>query len=180
MTALLVVDVQNDFCEGGALGAHGNDKVVPVLNPLMESFDLVVASKDWHPEDSVHFEKWPVHCVRETEGAEFHPDLDTGRINKLVLKGTNDRDDGYSAFEADTDDLKSYFKERNVTKIYVAGLTTDYCVKNTVLDAIDNGFETVVINDAISAVDLNPGDGEKAVREMKEKGATFVHSKDVI
>ena len=97
MKALLIVDVQNDFCPGGALGAPGNDEVVPVINKIQDKFDVVVASKDWHPENSIHFEKWPVHCVANTKGAEFHPDLKTGKIDTIFLKGTGNKDDGYSS-----------------------------------------------------------------------------------
>lgn len=180
MNALLVVDVQNDFCEGGALGAHGNDKVVPVINKIQREFDLVIASKDWHPESSVHFSKWPVHCVKDTHGAAFHPDLNTQKIDKVVLKGTEGEDDGYSAFEATTHNLEALLKEKGVERIYIAGLTTDYCVKNTVLDGLEKGFDVKVVEDAISAVDVNPGDGEQAIREMKNEGAHFIHSEDII
>jgi len=179
MKVLLIVDVQNDFCEGGALGASGNDKVVPVINKLQPKFDFIVASKDWHPENSVHFDKWPVHCVRNTQGAAFHPELNTENIDKVVLKGTNDKDDGYSAFEATTDNLVELLRKKDVDKLCIAGLTTDYCVKNTVLDALKNGFEIYVVEDGISAVDVNPGDGDKAIKEMKEQGAHFIQSNEV-
>lgn len=179
MRALLITDVQNDFCEGGALGAPGNDEVVPVINKLMPKFNFKVASKDWHPEDTVHFKQWPVHCVKGTKGAEFHPDLNTEKIDKVVLKGTNNRDDGYSSFEAETDDLVRLFKEKGVDTLYITGLTTDYCIKNTVLDALRNSFNTFVIEDGIRAVDVNPGDGDKAIREMKTEGAKFIHSDEV-
>ncbi|HKK09294.1 MAG TPA: nicotinamidase [Bacteroidales bacterium] len=179
MSALLIVDVQNDFCEGGALGAPGNDEVVPVINNLMPKFKLKIASKDWHPEDTVHFDKWPPHCIRGTRGAEFHPELNTEDFEKVVLKGTGDKDDGYSSFEATTDNLIELLKGKGVNTVYIAGLTTDYCVKNTVLDAIKNGFNTFVIEDGIRAVDVNPGDGEKAIREMKTEGAQFIKSDEV-
>ena len=175
MKALLIVDVQNDFCPGGALGAPGNDEVVPVINKIQDKFDVVVASKDWHPENSVHFENWPVHCVANTKGAEFHPDLKTGKIENIFLKGTGNKDDGYSAFEATSDDLTLYLKEKGVDELYVAGLTTDYCVKNTVLDAVKE-FRTTVIEDGIRAVNVNPGDGQKAINEMKQAGAKFIDS----
>ena len=180
MKTLLVVDVQNDFCEGGALGAPGNDEVVPIINRIMPHFDFVLASKDWHPENSVHFEKWPVHCVKNTKGAEFHPELKTANINKVLLKGTYDKDDGYSAFEATTDNLVEVLKQNNINTVYVAGLTTDYCVKDTVLDALNKGFKVNVVEDAIRAVNVNPGDGDKAIREMKDNGADFVLSKELL
>ncbi|MGM0565348.1 MAG: isochorismatase family protein [Bacteroidota bacterium] len=180
MKTLLVVDVQNDFCEGGALGAPGNDEVVPVINRILPHFDYVLASKDWHPENSVHFEKWPVHCVKNTKGAEFHPELNSSRFNKVLLKGTHDKDDGYSAFEATTDNLVDLLKGKDAETVYVAGLTTDYCVKDTVLDALSKGFKVKVVEDAIRAVNVNPGDGDKAIREMEEQGADFVLSKDIL
>ncbi|MCF8309387.1 MAG: nicotinamidase [Bacteroidales bacterium] len=175
MKALLIVDVQNDFCPGGALGAPGNDEVVPVINKIQDKFDVVVASKDWHPGNSVHFENWPVHCVANTKGAEFHPDLKTNKIDNIFLKGTGNKDDGYSAFEATSDNLTRYLKDKGVDELYVAGLTTDYCVKNTVLDAV-KAFKTIVIEDGIRAVNANPGDGEKAINEMKQAGAKFIDS----
>lgn len=179
MKALLVVDVQNDFCPGGALAAPEGDQVVPVINELMEKFPLVVASKDWHPEDTVHFEKWPVHCVKNTEGAEFHPDLNTSKIEKVFLKGTGNKDDGYSAFEATNEDLKDYLKSKNVDQLYVVGLTTEYCVKNSAEDAVKNGFKTMVVEDAIEGVKANEGDVEKALKEMKDNGVEFVRSTDI-
>jgi nicotinamidase/pyrazinamidase len=176
MKALIIVDVQNDFCEGGALGAPGNDEVVPVINQIIPLFSLRIASKDWHPETTVHFDKWPVHCVRNTHGAEFHPGLDTDKIDKVVLKGTGNRDDGYSAFEATSDNLTEYLKTKLVDTLYICGLTTDYCVKNTVMDALKNGFKTYVVSDAIRAVNIAPDDGEKAIADMKRKGAIFIES----
>src|SRR5690606_41612447 len=114
MKALIIVDLQNDFCPGGALAAPKGDQIVPTINKLMGKFDLVVASKDWHPEDSVHFEKWPVHCVRQTPGAEFHPKLQTSKLDMVILKGTNDKDDGYSAFEATNKVLANYPNEKRI------------------------------------------------------------------
>src|SRR5690606_19482878 len=108
--ALLIVDVQNDFCPGGALAVKDGDKVVPVINGIIDKFDLVLASKDWHPVDSVHFEKWPVHCVQNTYGADFHPDLQTDKIDRVLLKGTQNKDDGYSAFEATNVSLADFLR----------------------------------------------------------------------
>lgn len=176
MKAFLIVDLQNDFCEGGALGVPGTDEVIPVINKVSDKFDLVVASKDWHPEKTVHFEKWPVHCVAGSKGAEFHPKLNTEKIQEIFLKGTGNRDDGYSAFEATNIDLARYLKNKGVDIIYVAGMTTDYCVKNTVIDGNKHGFNMVVIEDGIKAVNVNPGDGEKAIKEMKNSGAKFISS----
>lgn len=176
MKALLVVDVQNDFCPGGALAVKDGDEVVPVINKLIPQFPLVVASMDWHPADSVHFEKWPPHCVRQTEGADLHKDLHVSMIEKIFLKGTEGKDDGYSAFEATNMNLEDYLKGRGITDLYIAGLTTDYCVKETVLDAVEHGFNAYVFTDAIRAVNANPGDGEKALEEMNSAGACLMDS----
>lgn len=179
MKALLVVDVQNDFCPGGALAAPGGDEVVPVINKLMDQFDLVIASKDWHPEDTVHFKKWPKHCVKDTKGAEFHPDLDTSKLSKVLLKGTGNKDDGYSAFEATNINLKDFLKKRNVKELYISGLTTEYCVKNTAIDATRLGYHTIVIEDAIRPVAQHEGDEEKAKDEMRNAGVKFIKTSDL-
>lgn len=179
MRALLIVDVQNDFCPGGALAVPEGDKVVPVINRLMLQFDLVMASRDWHPEDSVHFDQWPVHCVRWTKGADYHPDLATGRINLALFKGTGNADDGYSAFEATNLDLSRALKENEVDALYVTGIATEYCVRATVLDALKNGIPTYVITDAVKGVAADPGDPQKALDEMVQAGARLVSSEDV-
>ncbi len=179
MKALLVVDVQNDFCPGGALAVPDGDKVVPVINELMEQFTLVVASKDWHPRDSIHFKKWPPHCIQDSNGAEFHPRLNSKKIRQVFLKGTKNKDDGYSAFEATSDDLTDVLRRNHVTDLYVTGLATDYCVRASALDAIRKGFRTYVVTDAIEAVNVNPDDGRKAVEEMKKAGVQLVASADV-
>ena len=176
MEALLIVDVQNDFCPGGALAAPNGDEVVPVINKIMDQFNLIVASKDWHPEDSVHFEKWPLHCIKGTWGAEFHPELNTDKISQVFLKGTEGEDDGYSALEATNVDAGNFLKEKEVDRVYIGGLTTDYCIKDTALSIVQAGFETYVIEDAIRAVNVKPGDGEKAVREMKDAGCHIITS----
>ncbi|MFY9362048.1 MAG: nicotinamidase [Dysgonamonadaceae bacterium] len=177
--ALLIVDVQNDFCPGGALAVKDGDKVVPVINGIIDKFDLVLASKDWHPVDSVHFEKWPVHCVQNTYGADFHPDLQTDKIDRVLLKGTQNKDDGYSAFEATNVSLADFLREEGVTDLYVCGLATDYCVKATALDACKLGFRTYVITDAVAAVNLNPGDDKKALEEISSQGCVLVNSNEI-
>lgn len=174
MKALLIVDVQNDFCPGGALAAPGGDKVVPVINRLMEHFDIIVASRDWHPKESIHFKKWPVHCVENSHGAAFHPDLNTKNIQQVFLKGTGNRDDGYSAFEATNLNLEEYLKQRNIVDLYIVGLATEYCVKESALDAVKNGFFTYVIKEAIQGVHLHEGDEEKALKEMKLNGVELL------
>lgn len=180
MNVLLIVDVQKDFCPGGALPAEQGDQVVPVINGLMDRFDLVIASKDWHPAQTVHFEKWPRHCVKNTEGAEFHEDLEVGNIDQVVLKGTGNQDDGYSAFEATNVDLNAYLKINGTENLYISGLTTDYCVEQSALDAARKGFHTIVITDAIQAVNINPGDGDKSLKKMKEAGCRLLTSKQVL
>lgn len=177
--ALLIVDVQNDFCPGGALAVKDGDKIVPVINRIMDKFDIVISSQDWHPADSVHFEKWPVHCVAGTHGAGFHPDLDIAKIDLRLLKGTDNKDDGYSAFEATNTSLTDFLHENNIQHLYVCGLATDYCVKASATDAVTQGFHTYVITDAIGAVNAQPGDDEKALREMYSKGCILIESKEI-
>ncbi|HTP13781.1 MAG TPA: nicotinamidase [Bacteroidota bacterium] len=179
MKALLVVDVQNDFCPGGALAVPGGDKIVPIINRMMDRFQFVVASKDWHPKDSVHFKKWPPHCVQNSAGAEFHPQLNAKKIRQVFLKGTKDKDDGYSAFEATSDDLGAVLKKNGITDLYVAGLATDYCVRASALDGIRGGFHTFVVTDAVEAVNVTPGDGAKALEEMKKAGVELITSAEI-
>lgn len=179
MRVLLVVDVQNDFCPGGSLETPKGHAVVPVINKLINEFDLVVASKDWHPNETVHFNKWPKHCVQGTKGAEFHPDLQEHHFDKVFVKGTGNKDDGYSSFEATNDNLAGYLKKKKVETVFIAGLTIEYCVKTTALDAIKNGFETYVIKDAVEGIYQHEGDVEKAFEEMKTAGAKMITSAEV-
>lgn len=180
MKALLIVDVQNDFCPGGTLPVENGDLIIPVTNQLLDQFELVLASKDWHPEHTVHFEEWPVHCVQDTEGAAFHPDLHYHKIDQVFLKGTENRNDGYSAFEATNLDLKSYLTDKGVTTLYVVGLATDYCVKSSAIDARRAGIETFVITDAIKAVNASPGDDIKALQAMQDAGCFLIDSKSLL
>jgi len=138
--ALLIVDVQNDFCPGGALGVKEGDKVVSVINSIIDKFDFVISSQDWHPEESIHFEKWPPHCIANTYGADFHPALNTEKIGLKLQKGTANKDDGYSAFEATNVSFSDFLRKNNITNLYVCGLATDYCVKASALDAINHGI----------------------------------------
>jgi nicotinamidase/pyrazinamidase len=179
MKALVIVDVQNDFCPGGALAVSEGNKIIPVLNKLQHKFDLVIASRDWHPEDSIHFDNWPVHCVANTEGASYHPDLYTSGIDVHLYKGTGNKDDGYSAFEATNISLDDYLKEKGVTELYIGGLATDYCVKNTTLDAAKKNYSTYLIEDATKGVNINQGDVDKAIQEMKEAGAKIITSEQI-
>jgi nicotinamidase/pyrazinamidase len=179
MRGLLIVDVQNDFCPGGALAVPEGDKVVPVINKLLDKFTVVVASKDWHPQGSVHFKHWPSHCIQNTRGAEFHSQLKSETIQQVFLKGTRDKDDGYSAFEATNLDLNEYLNSKGVTELYVTGLATDYCVKASAIDAAKKGFKVFVVTDAVSAVNVKPDDGQESLQLMRDAGVTLVDSSQV-
>jgi nicotinamidase/pyrazinamidase len=179
MKALLIVDVQNDFCTGGSLAVPEGEKVVPVINNLMDRFKVIVASKDWHPEKTKHFEKWPVHCVQNTYGAAFHPQLDDEKVQEVFLKGTGQEDDGYSAFEATNTDLGQYLRSNRVDDLYVCGLATDYCVLSSALDAQKKGFNVLVIEDAVRGVNVTKGDAQRAIEEMKHKGVVFIPSDQI-
>jgi len=174
MKALLIIDVQNDFCPGGNLPVNDGDLIVPVINRIMEYFPLVVASKDWHIPDTEHFKEWPVHCVQDTAGAELHPELCQNKINHVFLKGTHPGGDSYSAFEATNLDLANYLKEKGIIDLYLAGLATDYCVKHSALDAVRKNFNTYVVEDAIKGVNLPIGNAQKAIDEMKAAGVEFI------
>ena len=177
--ALLIVDVQKDFCPGGSLAAPAGNDIIPVINSLLPKFDLVVASKDWHPEKTIHFDHWPVHCVRATKGADFHDELDTRGIDEVVLKGTSNSDDGYSAFEATNTDLRYLLKNKEIHSVYVCGLTTEYCVKASAFDALKAGFTTFVITDATAPVAAKEGDEQKAMNEMQEGGIKLTSSDQI-
>jgi nicotinamidase/pyrazinamidase len=180
--ALIVVDVQNDFCPGGALAVPHGDEVIAPLNKLIKDFlergEPVFKSRDWHPPTTKHFAAyggtWPVHCVQETRGAEFHPSLLDDIHIRVVSKGLGD-EDCYSAF--DETDLALQLQRLGVEEVWVGGLATDYCVKNTVLDALKQGFSVKAITDAMRAVDLKSGDGERAIEEMRVAGAAIVDSR---
>lgn len=179
MNALLIIDVQNDFCPGGALAAPKGDRIVPVINKLMEKFDLVLATKDWHPRDTVHFDKWPKHCVQGTTGAEFHPELNQHSIHKVFVKGTRNVDDGYSAFEATNESLVEYLEKNNVDTVFVTGLAIEYCVKSTVLDALKNHFKVFVVKDAVEGIYQNEDDVDNAFEDMENAGARLITSAEV-
>jgi nicotinamidase/pyrazinamidase len=173
--ALIVIDFQNDFTPGGALAVPHGDEIAERVNELAGSgrFDLVVATRDWHPADHGSFAErggpWPVHCVQGTPGAELHPALDRSKIDVVVDKGQNPGTEGYSGF--DETELASLLRERGIDKVTVVGLATDYCVKNTALDALREGFDVTVDSAAVRAVDVEPGDGERALAELREAGA---------
>jgi len=176
MDALIVVDVQNDFCPGGALAVTGGDEIVEVVNQLAREHELVVATRDWHPPDHGSFAErggpWPIHCVQGTEGAELHPGVERASLDVVVDKGQNPATEGYSGFEGT--ELERLLRERGVDRVHVVGLALDVCVKNTALDARRAGFETVVHLDATRAVNVNPGDGDRAVEELRAAGVEVV------
>ena len=203
-TALVLVDIQNDFIPGGALPAGDGQEVVPLANRLQPHFDVVVATQDWHPQDHGSFASnhpgrkpgelielsgleqvlWPDHCVQGSRGAEFHPDLETERLDGVIRKGEDPSIDSYSGFfdngHLKATGLEDFLRKRDVGRVYVCGLATDYCVKYTALDAVQLGFETSVITDACRGVELNPGDIQKALEEMQAAGVTLVESQDVL
>ncbi|MBP5211796.1 MAG: bifunctional nicotinamidase/pyrazinamidase [Pyramidobacter sp.] len=176
-TAILLVDVQVDFCEGGALAVREGSAVVPVCNELIRLAAAhgcpVMASRDWHPEDHCSFKAqggiWPAHCVAEKAGAQFHPQLNLPADALIVSKGTKSCADAYSAFDGTS--AAAVLREAGITRLIVCGLATDYCVKATVLDGLKEGFKVVVVRDGCRAVNVQPGDGEKAFAEMTANGA---------
>lgn len=181
--ALLVIDVQNDFCPGGTLAVPDGDEVIEPLNKLIDEFlergEPVYKSRDWHPATSKHFVPfggaWPVHCVQNTKGAEFHPALRNDPRITVISKGQGEKD-GYSAFEET--DLADQLQKQDVEEVIVGGLATDYCVKNTVLDALKHGFKVKAVENAMRAVDLQPGDGDRAIDEMRDAGAEIVQARE--
>jgi nicotinamidase/pyrazinamidase len=181
-SALLIIDVQNDFCAGGALEVRGGDRVVAPINRMIDRAvahgEPVYATRDWHPPNTRHFKQfggaWPVHCVARTPGADFHPNLRLPVSALIVATGDTVDKEGYSAFEGHVpggrgllDDLRA----RGIRRLYVGGLATDYCVRHTVLDARKAGFEVDLLTDAIAGVDVEPGDSARALDEMREAGA---------
>jgi nicotinamidase/pyrazinamidase len=182
MEALLVVDVQKDFCPGGALAVTGGDEVVPVINRAAEYLShmgwLVGATMDTHPPQTSHFDKWPVHCVRGTDGWHFHPDL---KLPKAEIFYKGEEGDGYSGFEGKTAKglpLNTWLETNRIERLHVCGLTTDYCVKETVLDALRKGFEVHVLVDAVRAVDEE--DGKRALELMKHGGAILTTTEELL
>jgi nicotinamidase/pyrazinamidase len=200
---LVIVDMQNDFMPGGALGVPNGNQVVPILNVLMPKFPLVVATQDWHPADHVSFAPnhpgkkvgdsikvdqidqilWPIHCVRNTHGAELISTLNRENIASFFFKGTDKNIDSYSAFfdnaHRKSTGLGDYLKSRGITDIYLAGVATDYCVLYSTMDAVDLGFTMHVIADACRAINLSPRDDERAFEAMRKKGAKVITSKDM-
>ncbi|HOW20207.1 MAG TPA: bifunctional nicotinamidase/pyrazinamidase [Tenuifilaceae bacterium] len=186
MKALIVVDVQNDFCPGGALAVAKGEIVIEPINKLSQLFEsegmAVIFTRDWHPANHSSFKKyggiWPVHCVAGTHGAELHADLYFPGVAILVSKATLPEKEAYSGFQQTG--LASWLHDMDVDHIVVTGLATDYCVKNTVFDAITLGFKVDVVIDAVMPVNLNPDDGEKAIAEMVERGAVMLKSNEIL
>lgn len=202
MKALLIVDLQNDFCPGGALEVKNGDAVIPVINNLISKFDIIIQTQDWHPADHLSFASnhngknpfdvielnygpqvlWPDHCIQSTFGAEFHSDLNTSKTQVIIRKGFRKDIDSYSTFfendQQTATGLSGYLKERGVRDIYTTGLATDFCVKWSVLDGIDEGFHMHLVLDAVRGIDLN-GSLEEAMTVMKEKGANFINSDEI-
>ena len=200
MNALIVVDVQNDFLPGGTLAVSNGDQIISVINQIMPSFDLVVATKDWHPSGHQSFASnhpgkkigevidlhgiqqilWPDHCVQGSQGADFASELDTTRIHKIIYKGTDETIDSYSGFFDNGKKLEtglaSFLKINGVKHLSIVGLATDYCVKFTAMDAYELGFHTTVIQNAVKAVNLNPNDEHEALCLMQKSGILIKES----
>ena len=198
--ALMVVDVQNDFCPGGALAIQDGDRVIPVINQIQPIFDTIIATQDWHPPDHVSFAAnhpgkkvyeiididgisqvlWPPHCISGSMGAAFHPDLETKRFKFILHKGMNPNLDSYSVFlENDRKTptgMDGYLRSQEITRVFLSGLATDYCVLYSALDAVSSGFETIVVLDACCGVDVPEGNIEKAIRLMKRSGVKIISS----
>jgi nicotinamidase/pyrazinamidase len=175
--ALIIVDFQNDFTPGGALAVPEGDSIAGKLNALAASgdYDLVIATRDWHPADHSSFAEqggpWPVHCVAGTQGAQLHPGLDRSPIDITVDKGQDVKTDGYSGFAGT--DLEELLRERGITQVTVVGLATDYCVKNTALDALRAGFAVTVDASGVRGVEVQPGDSERALAEVRAAGGVI-------
>ena len=193
-TAMLIVDFQNDFTPGGALPVPEGDSIAGALNRLAAQHDHVIATRDWHPPEHGSFEGaevdperwdgteppkiWPPHCIAGTPGAELHPGLDRARVDDTIDKGQDPHSQGYSGFQGTA--LAEKLRRRGIDCLVVAGLATDYCVKNTVLDALAEGFDVTVVSDAVRGVDVNEGDSERALAEMADAGARIASSRELL
>lgn len=186
--ALLIIDLQNDFCPGGSLPVPHGDAIVPWVNRAIRLFEHrglpIVASRDWHPRETRHFKEfggaWPPHCIQGTKGARFHPGLMLPKGAVVVSKGMDPEEDSYSAFQALSSkgrDLESVLHELSVGEVFVCGLATDYCVRASALDAFKRGFGVRVLKDAVRGVEVKPGDSEAAMRELKAVGVGFTETK---
>jgi nicotinamidase/pyrazinamidase len=180
--ALLIIDFQNDFTSGGALAVPDGDAIAEPVKRLAEHFDVIAATRDWHPPDHASFEAqggpWPVHCVRGTHGAKFHPAMRGIKLDAVFDVGQGRDDEGYSGFE--NSDLARVMREHDVDEVYVCGLATDYCVRASTIDACREGFDVTVVKDAVRAVEVNEGDGERAFQDMREAGAEVATSDEIL
>lgn len=186
-SALILVDIQNDFCPGGALAVEEGDEIVPIVNRLIDHIPLVLSTQDWHPQHHISFKEqggpWPPHCVQGSRGAELHSDLKTATIADYFRKATTPQKDAYSEFEGTNragESLDQVLRKRRVKRIYVAGLATDYCVLETVLDGLRYGYEVYPVVDAMRAVNVHAGDGDKAINKMSESGAHLTTSEEIL
>ncbi len=181
-SALLTIDVQNDFCPGGALGVAGGDDIIPLINEYVGLFQErglpIIASRDWHPRVTKHFKEfggiWPVHCVQGSAGAMFRPSLHLPPDTLVFSKGMDPEQDDYSALHARSEagtPLPEFLTHEGITHLYICGLATDYCVRQTALEGLRQGFAVTVLVDAVRGVDLEPGDSERALAEMQTAGA---------
>jgi len=185
--ALVVVDMQNDFCPGGSLAVNEGDKIVPIINSLMDKFDIVIATQDWHPADHCSFKEnggiWPKHAVQGTNGADLHKDLDTKPIKMILRKGMNKSMDSYSGFfendKVTSTGLEFFLDDMEIEEVWVCGLARDYCCAYTAIDSKNGGFETFLIEDATRAVDLPEGNAEKMKQQMLDLGIKIVSSRDI-
>jgi nicotinamidase/pyrazinamidase len=180
--ALLVIDFQNDFTPGGALAVDEGDLIGDPIKRLAPHFDVIAATRDWHPPDHASFETeggpWPVHCVQDSPGAELHPAMEQVDVDVIVDVGREREDEGYSGFEKS--DLADRLRERGVEKVAVCGLATDYCVRASAIDACREGFDVTLVSDAVRAVEVEPGDGERAIEDMKAAGAKVATSDEIL
>ena len=206
MKALLLIDLQNDFCKGGALEVKEGDTVISVANSLLKKFKnedaLIVATKDWHPITHKSFASnsngkigevgmlnglpqvwWPNHCVQNTFGSEFHPELNSNLIDKTIFKGTDEEIDSYSGFfdngKLKKTELDTILKVNNVDTLYIMGLATDYCVKFSVLDALELGYKVYLIEDGCRGVNLTPTDSATSIKEMEDRGAIIIKNFEI-
>lgn len=201
MKALVIIDMQNDFIPGGSLAVTGGESIIPIINELQEKFQLVIATQDWHPQDHSSFAEnnpgknefetielngldqtlWPVHCVQNSFGAEFHPDLKTHKFEAVFRKGTNKEIDSYSGF-FDNAHLKStglagYFEDKGISTLYFCGLAADYCVYYSIMDALNEGFEAILIEDATKAISEEKY--MKAKQDILRAGGSIITSKEL-
>lgn len=180
--ALLIIDFQNDFTAGGALAVPDGDEIAEPVRRLAGTVDLVAATRDWHPADHASFEAeggpWPVHCVRGTHGAEFHPAMESIHLDAVVDVGQGRDDEGYSGFESS--DLARILREREAGEVYICGLATDYCVRASAIDACREGFDVTVVEDAVRGVEVDEGDSERALADMRAAGARIATSDEVL